>query len=293
MSEEKEAKKRFRRTKVAIERDVMLAVGSLIEELGFSNVTLTGVAERAKIEPAVFYRRYANLEEHETGTAFPSSIGLAGGSGAADPSGGISLDNPNWAVNLPAAVGTGSGGAIGIQLGSIGGIGNLTLRLSAAEENGDVKIISSPRISTLDNRKASISQGVQIPISVVSAAGVNTQFFSADLRLDVEPHVTRDGHINLKLDITKNEPDFGNLAANGNPTIQKKEAHTELLIRDGDTTVIGGIYTRSTGKSFKKIPFLGDIPVLGWLFKSRNRSDDRSELLIFITPKVVNREVSL
>ena len=230
---------------------------------------------------------------NETGTAFPSSIGLAGGSGAADPSGGISLDNPNWAVNLPAAVGTGSGGAIGIQLGSIGGIGNLTLRLSAAEENGDVKIISSPRISTLDNRKASISQGVQIPISVVSAAGVNTQFFSADLRLDVEPHVTRDGHINLKLDITKNEPDFGNLAANGNPTIQKKEAHTELLIRDGDTTVIGGIYTRSTGKSFKKIPFLGDIPVLGWLFKSRNRSDDRSELLIFITPKVVNREVSL
>ncbi len=230
---------------------------------------------------------------NETGTAFPSSIGLAGGNGEADPSGGISLDNPNWAVNLPAAVGTGSGGAIGIQLGSIGGIGNLTLRLSAAEENGDVKIISSPRISTLDNRKASISQGVQIPISVVSAAGVNTQFFAADLRLDVEPHVTRDGHINLKLDITKNEPDFGNLAANGNPTIQKKEAHTELLIRDGDTTVIGGIYTRSTGKSFKKIPFLGDIPVLGWLFKSRNRSDDRSELLIFITPKVVNREVSL
>ena len=230
---------------------------------------------------------------NETGTTFPSSIGLAGGNGQTDPSGGISLDNPNWAVNLPAAVGTGSGGAIGIQLGSIGGIGNLTLRLSAAEENGDVKIISSPRISTLDNRKASISQGVQIPISVVSAAGVNTQFFAADLRLDVEPHVTRDGHINLKLDITKNEPDFGNLAANGNPTIQKKEAHTELLIRDGDTTVIGGIYTRSTGKSFKKIPFLGDIPVLGWLFKSRNRSDDRSELLIFITPKVVNREVSL
>jgi type IV pilus assembly protein PilQ len=230
---------------------------------------------------------------NETGAVFPSSIGLAGGASPATPNGGISLDNPNWAVNLPAAVGTGAGGAIGIQLGSIGGIGNLTLRLSAAEENGDVKIISSPRISTLDNRKASISQGVQIPISVVSAAGVNTQFFSADLKLDVEPHVTRDGHINLKLDISKNEPDFGNLAANGNPTIQKKEAHTELLIRDGDTTVIGGIYTRSTGKSFKKIPFLGDIPILGWLFKSRSRSDDRSELLIFITPKVVNREVSL
>lgn len=231
---------------------------------------------------------------NETGLVFPSSIGIAGGADdQAAPQNGIALETPNFAVNLPAAVGAGSGGAIGIELGSIGGAANLSLRLSAAEEEGTVKIISSPRISTLDNTKATISQGVAIPISVVSAAGVNTQFFSADLKLDVTPHVTRDGHISLKLDITKNEPDFGNVAANGNPTIQKKEAHTELLIRDGDTTVIGGIYTRSKGKSFKKVPFFGDIPVLGWFFKSRTRTDDRSELLIFITPKVVNREVAL
>ncbi|MBL6975527.1 MAG: type IV pilus secretin PilQ [Deltaproteobacteria bacterium] len=231
---------------------------------------------------------------NETGLVFPSSIGLAGGADdQAAPQNGIALETPNFAVNLPAAVGAGSGGAIGIELGSIGGAANLSLRLSAAEEEGTVKIISSPRISTLDNTKATISQGVAIPISVVSAAGVNTQFFSADLKLDVTPHVTRDGHISLKLDITKNEPDFGNVAANGNPTIQKKEAHTELLIRDGDTTVIGGIYTRSKGKSFKKIPFFGDIPILGWFFKSKTRTDDRSELLIFITPKVVNREVAL
>jgi len=231
---------------------------------------------------------------NETGLVFPSSIGIAGGADdQSAPQGGVSIDSPNFAVNLPAAVGAGAGGALGIQLGSIGGASNLSLRLSAAEEEGQVKIISSPRISTLDNRKASISQGVSIPISVVSAAGVNTQFFSADLRLDVTPHVTRDGHILLTLDVSKNEPDFGNVAANGNPTIQKKEAHTELLIRDGDTTVIGGIYTRNKSKGFKKIPFFGDIPILGWFFKSRNRSDDRSELLIFITPKVVNREVAL
>jgi type IV pilus assembly protein PilQ len=235
----------------------------------------------------------ASAYGNETGLAFPSSIGLAGGATPAGNTGGLSVANPNWAVNLPAAVGQGAGGAIGLQLGSIGGAGNLTLRLSAAESTGDVKIISSPRISTLDNRKARIQQGVSIPISVVSAAGVNTQFFSADLSLDVTPHVTRDGHIKLKLDITKNEPDFGNTGANGNPTIQKKEAHTELMIRDGDTTVIGGIYTRTTSKSYKKIPLLGDIPILGWLFKSRSQQDNRSELLIFITPKVVNREVAL
>jgi type IV pilus assembly protein PilQ len=235
----------------------------------------------------------ASAYGNETGLVFPSSVGLQGGAEPASPTGGISVTNPHWAVNLPAAVGQGAGGALGLQLGSIGGAANLTLRLSAAESTGDVKIISSPRISTLDNRRATISQGVSIPISVVSASGVNTQFFSAELRLDVVPHVTRDGHINMKLDISKNEPDFGNVAANGNPTIQKKEARTELLIRDGDTTVIGGIYTRTTSKSYKKIPLLGDIPILGWLFKSRAQQDNRSELLIFITPKVVNREVAL
>jgi len=231
---------------------------------------------------------------NETGLVFPSSIGIAGG--ADDPSAplaGLNLQNPGFVVNLPAAVGAGTGGALGLQLGSIGGAANLSLRLSAAEEQGEVKIISSPRIATLDNKKATIAQGVSIPISVVSAAGVNTQFFSADLKLEVTPHVTRDGHVVLKIDITKNEPDFGNVAANGNPTIQRKEAHTELMIKDGDTAVIGGIYTRNTGRSYKKVPFFGDIPVLGWFFKSRTRNDDRSELLIFISPRVINREVPL
>jgi type IV pilus assembly protein PilQ len=229
---------------------------------------------------------------NDTGLTFPSSIGVMGGS-EDTATGGLSMSSPHWAVNLPAAVGQGSGGAIGLQFGSIGGAATLALRLSAAEENGDVKIISSPRISTLDNRKASITQGVSIPISVTSAAGVNTQFFSADLSLNVTPHVTRDGHIKLQMQVSKNEPDFGNVAANGNPTITRKEANTELLIRDGDTTVIGGIYTRSTSKSYKKIPYLAEIPVLGWFFKNKSEKDDRSELLIFITPKVVNREVAL
>jgi type IV pilus assembly protein PilQ len=236
----------------------------------------------------------ASTYGNETGLVFPSSIGIMGGADdTSAPTGGLTYTTQNFAVNLPAAVGSGSGGAIGIQLGSIGGAANLSLRLSAAEENGDVKLISSPRISTLDNRKATISQGVSIPISVVSAAGVSTQFFAAELRLEVTPHVTPDGHISVKMDVTKNEPDFGNVAANGNPTIQKKEAHTELLIRDGDTTVIGGIYTRSTSKNLHKVPLLGSIPILGWFFKSKKEQDSRSELLIFITPKVVNREVAL
>ncbi len=232
---------------------------------------------------------------NQTGLAFPSIVGVAGGADdAGSPTSGVMAgDRPNFAVNLPAAVGAGAGGALGITLGSIGGAGNLSLRLSAAEEQGTVKIISSPKISTLNNKEAVIQQGVSIPISVVSAQGVNTQFFNADLQLRVLPHVTPDGNIALKINITKNEPDFGQTAAAGTPTIQKKEAHTELLLRDGDTTVIGGIYTRNTSESFKEVPLFARIPILGWLFRSRTKVDRRSELLIFVTPRIVNREAAV
>jgi type IV pilus assembly protein PilQ len=227
---------------------------------------------------------------NETGLAFPSIVGVSGGaSGQNSSTDGLFTSNPGFAVNLPAPAGPGAGGALGLTLGNLSGSANLNLRLSAQEEEGNIKIISSPRISTLDNRKAIIRQGVSIPISVVSSQGVNTQFFNADLSLEVTPHVTQDGHIALRLVISKNEPDFGRTAANGNPTIQKKEAQTELLLRDGDTTVIGGIFTRNYGENYSKVPVLGDIPILGWLFKAHGERDERSELLIFITPRIVNR----
>lgn len=231
---------------------------------------------------------------NETGLSFPSILGISGGAaGRQTITDGLFTNQPGFAVNLPAPVGQGTGGAIGFTLGNLSQSANLNLRLSAAEEEGSVKIVSSPKISTLDNAQATIQQGVSIPISVVSAQGVNTQFFSADLKLSVTPHVTQDGTIAMKIDISKNEPDFGRTGANGNPTIQKKEAHTELLLRDGDTTVIGGIYTRNQGTNYSKVPLLGDIPILGWLFKTRSETDQRSELLIFLTPRIVNRQASV
>jgi len=231
---------------------------------------------------------------NETGLIFPSTIGLAGGAAGAqsNTAGLYSTDAPNYAVNLPAAAGQGAGGAIGLTLGSIGQAANLYLRLSAAEEEGVVKIVSAPRITTVDNMKASIKQGVSFPVSVVSAQGVNTQFFKAELSLNVTPHVTQDGNIQLQIEITKNEPDFSQVGANGNPTIRTKEAKTELLLKDGDTTVIGGIFTRSTTKNYKRIPFFADLPLLGWFFRNSNESERRSEMLIFITPRIVNRQAS-
>lgn len=234
-----------------------------------------------------------------TGLVWPNSIGLAGGAtDQSAPTMGLTSirggqANPNFAVNLPAAVGTGAGGALGLTLGSVANNANLNLRLSALEDTGTLRIISSPRILTLDNREAHIEQGTLIPYSQISAQGVQTAFQEAKLNLTVTPHVTADGGVLMKIKLTRDEPDFSQTGARGDPTILKREAETELLVMDGRTAVIGGIYTRNSGVNYSQVPLLGDIPVIGWLFKSRTDSDRRSELLIFITPRIVNRAESI
>jgi type IV pilus assembly protein PilQ len=227
-----------------------------------------------------------------TGLVFPSNIGVAGGAtdGQAPKAGLINQTNPDFAVNLPIAVGTGNGGALGFTFGSIGGNFNVSLRLSAAETDGNVRIISAPKITVLNNRNASIQQGVSIPISVVSAAGVQTQFVPADLSLTATPHVSqRDCSIVMDVDVKKNEADFVNTGARGDPSILRKEAKTTLLIADGETSVIGGIYTRNTGVSYSKVPWFADIPIIGFFFRNKRENDDRTEVLIFLTPRITNK----
>lgn len=233
-----------------------------------------------------------------TGLFFPNSVGVAGGSGDAQPdTRGLILPasaaNPNYAVDLPAPVGTGSGGALGFSFGSLSGNLNTNLRLSAAEEEGEVRIISQPKIVTLDNTQAQIEQGVQIPISQVSAQGVNTRYVNATLALRVTPHVTNEGSVLLDVQVQKNEADFVNTGARGDPTILTNQAQSNMLINDGDTAVIGGIFTRNQSVSYNKVPWLADIPIIGWFFKNRTEGDTRSELLIFMTPKIVNRSTSI
>jgi type IV pilus assembly protein PilQ len=237
-----------------------------------------------------------------TGLVFPHNIGVGGGATDGNtptdglvpgPRSGTGAASPNFAVNMPAAVGTGAGGALGLTLGSVAGAFNLNLRLSAMESTGQVRILSSPRISTLDNHEATISQGVSIPISVVSAQGVQTVFVDAQLNLTVKPHVTNDGTVMMDIKVTRNEPDFVNTGARGDPTILKKEANTMMLVRDGDTAVIGGIYQRNSGLNYSKVPFFADIPVIGALFKARRENDDRTEFLVFITPRIANRARAL
>jgi type IV pilus assembly protein PilQ len=199
------------------------------------------------------------------------------------------VQNPNFAVNLPAAVGTGQGGALGLTFGSINNNINLGVRLSAAESTGMLRIVSSPRVLTLDNREARIAQGTLIPFSQISAQGVQTNFQEAKLQLLVRPHVTADGSIAMHVKINRDEPDFNQTSARGDPTILKREAETDLLVMDGNTAVIGGIYTRNSGRNLDQVPFFGSLPLVGLLFQRRRASDSRGELVIFLTPRIVNR----
>ena len=233
-----------------------------------------------------------------TGLLFPNSIGVGGGgTGTPADSRGLILPgaaaSPNYAVDLPAPVGTGAGGAVGMSFGSISGNLNTNLRLSAAESTGEVRIISAPKVVTLDNSEATIEQGVQIPISQVSAQGVNTRFVNATLSLQVTPHVTNEGAVLLDVTIQKNEADFVNTGARGDPTILTRSANSRMLVNDADTAVIGGIYTRNKAVNYTKIPWLADIPIVGWFFKNKAEADTRSEVLIFLTPKIVNRASSI
>jgi type IV pilus assembly protein PilQ len=229
---------------------------------------------------------------NSTGLRFPGVIGVRGGADDTQaPTGGVPT-SPNFVVNLPAAAGGGSGGALGMTFGSIDGAFNLNVRLSALENRGSAKVVSQPRIATLDNVQATIKDGVRIPISQVSAAGITTQFFNADLQLQATPTVTQDGNVYLKMKVTKSTPDFQNVGARGDPTILTKEAITSLLLGDGETMVIGGIFSSNAGYSYAEVPYLGRIPILGALFRRYREDVRKSELLIFITTEIMNRRDS-
>jgi len=193
---------------------------------------------------------------------------------------------PNFAVNLPAAVGLGSGG--GITFGILRDNLRLDLSLSALEASGKGKVVSSPKVVTIDNKEALIEQGTQIPYSTVSASGTNTQFVDATLSLKVTPHITPEGSVIMKLE-AKNDSQ-GEVGATGQPAINKKKATTEVLVRDGETAVIGGILQVTRKESQAAVPWLSKIPVLGYFFKKDTNTSTNRELLIFITPKILKPE---
>jgi type IV pilus assembly protein PilQ len=159
------------------------------------------------------------------------------------------------------------------------------MRLSAAESAGYTKIIATPKIMTLNNKAAKISQGTMQPYATTSSEGTKTEFVEAALKLEVTPHITANGSVSMKIKASNDT--VGDAPTGVAPPINKKEATTEMVLMSGETTVIGGIYKDDEESTDTGVPWLKDIPVLGWLFKSNTTKRNKTELLIFITPKIV------
>jgi len=196
----------------------------------------------------------------------------------------------NSAINFPTSASWGTDVAsIGFNFVKIAGTPLLlNAKLQAMEAQGDGKIVSAPKIVTLDNKEATIKQGLRYPYNKLDSSGNTTTVFEdVDLELKVKPHVTPDNRISMVIKIKKR--DLGSIIS-GQQSFTTKEAETELLINDGETVVIGGIIKTIKSSGGSGVPGLSMIPILGWLFKADSKIDNREELLIFITPKIVMLE---
>jgi type IV pilus assembly protein PilQ len=222
--------------------------------------------------------------------------------------GATSFDNDSGQVYLP---GTDTVGNVSLQdgvapvpfvdmgvLGSTSGIGigfltdnvTLDLQLSAMEKTGNGEIVSQPKVVTSDKETAKILKGQEVPYQEASSSGAtSTSFKEAALSLEVTPQITPDNRIIMEVKVTKDAPDFAR-ALNGVPPINKNEVNAKVLVNDGETIVIGGVFSNTQTKGVEKVPFLGDLPFLGRVFRRDIVSDNKAELLVFITPRIMNNQ---
>jgi type IV pilus assembly protein PilQ len=196
----------------------------------------------------------------------------------------------NWAANFPAA---GITNTLGMTIGfAVEDIGSsiISAQLSALQKDGKVNILSSPSITTLDNQKAIIESGRDVPFQTVEDGDVKIEYKKAVLSLEVTPHVIDGQTLKMKIKTKKDEIDEATTRVQGNPVIITKLAETNVLLFDGQTTVIGGLTKEKTDKSESGVPALKDIPLLGWLFKSKSDLGEMEDLLIFITPHILKEQ---
>ncbi|WP_342243668.1 type IV pilus secretin PilQ [Pseudomonas sp. OTU5201] len=213
---------------------------------------------------------------------------VVGGGGAGRPgasqAGNVNLANAPF-VDLGASDPTSS-----IGIGFITDNTILDLELSAMEKTGNGEIVSQPKVVTSDKETAKILKGSEIPYQEASSSGAtSTSFKEAALSLEVTPQITPDNRIIMEVKVTKDAPDFAN-ALNGVPPINKNEVNAKVLVNDGETIVIGGVFSNTQTKAVDKVPFLGDLPFLGRMFRRDVVQDKKSELLVFLTPRIMNNQ---
>lgn len=216
------------------------------------------------------------------GTVIPPAPGAIFESPAGSGTESLLVDLP---ANSPA-------GAVQFIVGKIGN-SLLQLELSALQTEAKGEVVSSPRVITSDQTTATISQGVEIPFQEATSSGAtSTSFEEAELKLEVTPHITPDDRINMELLVTKDSPDFSNVQPGGVP-INTQEVETTVLVDNGETVILGGIYEKDQSHSQRKVPFFGDLPAIGFLFKKEFKQDNNRELLFFITPKILKENLAV
>src|SRR5690554_6138832 len=232
----------------------------------------------------------ANVDyDKELGVRWGGEIGRSAGSTAStrwSASGALAGNN---FVDLGA-----NGATSGIGIGFLTNHVLLDLQLSAMEKTGHGEVVSQPKVVTSDKETAKIMKGAEVPYQEASSSGsTSTSFKEAALSLEVTPQITPDNRIIMDVKVTKDEPDFAN-ALDGVPPIKKNEVNAKVLVSDGETIVIGGVFSNQQHRSVEKVPVLGDVPLIGRLFKRNLVNDSKSELLVFITPRILaNQAISL
>ncbi|MFO8023541.1 type IV pilus secretin PilQ [Thiohalophilus sp.] len=202
------------------------------------------------------------------------------------------LTSPDrWNVNLPAASST--AGSIGLALAKLPFGTLVELELSAAQAEGETEIVSSPRVITSNQQEAVIESGQEIPYQEASSSGATSvSFKKAVLSLTVTPQITPDDRIIMDLEVKSDNPDFGNLVL-GVPPINTQNVQTQVLINNGETIVLGGVYEQTKSNTINRVPFFGDLPIVGALFRSKSEIDEKDELLIFVTPKIIKEDMQI
>jgi type IV pilus assembly protein PilQ len=166
----------------------------------------------------------------------------------------------------------------------------LDLELTAMEKSGNGEVVSQPKVVTSDKETAKILKGTEVPYQEASSSGATSvSFKEASLSLEVTPQITPDNRIIMEVKVTKDEPDYVNTVL-GVPPIKKNEVNAKVLVADGETIVIGGVFSNTQSKVVDKVPFLGDVPYVGRLFRRDVVSESKSELLVFLTPRIMNNQ---
>ncbi|MER2624587.1 MAG: type IV pilus secretin PilQ [Accumulibacter sp.] len=238
----------------------------------------------------------------EAGDSFAKNLGVRMVWNQTDRSGAVTVGggqnftgqlNSASLVNLPATPRAGTPGSMLFTLFNTAQTQFLNLEVSALEADGRGKVISSPRVMTANQVKAKIEQGVEIPYQQATSSGATSvSFRKANLALEVTPQITPDGKVHMKLKVNKDTPNT-RLSTGAGVAIDTKQVETEVLVENGGTVVIGGIYTQEVRNNTTRIPFFGDLPYIGFLFKNREWIDDKTELLVFVTPRIVAESLSV